>query len=135
MNRDYCIIRASPLPPAEGCSLPLSTQVFQLRSDIYSLFGKTQGIAGRDQMSPCSEQLAALPLRTENDFFFFFRGNNFLNKHMGKFKGRKELFARIYLHAEKPPSRRWDGGSPFGGDARRGCGEEWDRGSAGCRLL
>jgi len=70
MNRDYCVISASPFSLAEGCSLPLPAQVFHLRSDIYPLFGKRQGVAGGDHMSPRSEHLTALPLRTENDFFF-----------------------------------------------------------------
>lgn len=72
MNRDYCIISASPFSLAEGCSLPLPAQVFYLRSDIYLLFGKRQGVAGGDQMSLRSERLTALPLRTEKIFLFFF---------------------------------------------------------------
>lgn len=70
MNRDHCIIRAAPFPPAEGCSLSLSLRRYFIYDQIFLLFGKRQGIVERDQMFSCSKQLTVLPLRIENEFFF-----------------------------------------------------------------
>lgn len=79
-------------------------------------------------MFSCSKQLTVLPLRTENDFppfppfFFFFlfiffpRGNNVLNKHMGKLGGRKAQSERLYLYSENSRSGGSDRDLVFGGD-------------------
>lgn len=62
---------APPLPPAEGCSLPLSTQVLNLRSDIYFIWQEAGDSCGGSDVFPL-KGVTSFALKDRKRFFAFF---------------------------------------------------------------